>query len=97
MKILTSYLSTLPTSEQAEFAARCGTTVGYLRKASSIGQKLGDVLCLRIAAESRGAIRPEDLRDDVDWDYLRAALFNSSQAPESAAFSATETVAEQGA
>ena len=73
MKILTSYLSTMPTVDQVAFAARCG-------------QKLGYVLCLRIAAESRGAIRPEDLRDDVDWDYLRAALAGPAQA-------ATETVA----
>lgn len=89
MKKLTAYLSSLPAAERDAFVERCGTSVGYLRKAASIGQKLGDGLCLRIAAESKGAIRPEDLRDDVDWGYLRKALAESAQV-------ATETVVGQG-
>nr|WP_254699914.1 YdaS family helix-turn-helix protein [Trinickia violacea] len=53
------------------FAERCGTTIGYLRKALSAGQRLGESLCINIDRESRGAVCCEDLRDDVDWAHLR--------------------------
>lgn len=89
MEKLITYLNGMGQADQAAFASRCGTTVGYLRKAASIGQKLSDGLCLRVAAESSGAVRPEDLRSDVDWHYLRQALANTAQA-------ATENVAGQG-
>ena len=80
MEKLIAYLNALDKAQQEAFAARCETTVGYLRKAVSIKQKLSDGLCLRIAAESHGAVPPEDLRPDVDWVYLRAALANTAQA-----------------
>lgn len=87
MEKLIAYLNSLAKSDQEDFAARCETTVGYLRKAASIGQKLGDGLCLRIAAESAGAVSPEDIRPDVDWAYLRTALANTAK-------QATENVAQ---
>lgn len=90
MDKLIAYLNSLPQVERDPFAARCGTTVGYLRKASSVKQPLGEVLCLRIGMESGGKVAPEDLRPDVDWQYMRAALVNIAQP-------ATETVATQGA
>lgn len=74
MEKLIAYLNSLNKAQQEDFANRCKTTVGYLRKAVSIGQKLGDGICLRISAESGGVVAPEDLRPDVDWDYLRKAL-----------------------
>lgn len=77
MKMLTTYLNTLPTAEQHAFAERCGTTVGYLRKQVSAGQKFSADLCIELERESQGAVRCEDLRDDVDWDYIRS----SSSAP----------------
>ena len=58
------------------FAARCATTVGYLRNACSTKKKMSEGLCLRISTESAGAVRPEDLRPDVDWDYMRTALLS---------------------
>lgn len=69
---LRTYLNTLNPPDQAGFAQRCGTTVGYLRKALSIGQKLGEGLCINIDRESAGVVPCEDLRPDVDWAYLRA-------------------------
>ena len=86
MEKLLAYLNALQPADREGFAARCETTVGYLRKAVSTNQRLGDGLCLRIAAESAGAVRPEDLRPDVDWQYMRVALAGIAQA-------ATETVA----
>lgn len=73
MKNLLSFLNGLPVSEQAAFAARCGTTVGYLRKACSKGQKLGESLVINLERESGGRLRCEDLREDVDWAYIRAS------------------------
>ena len=72
METLRRYLNQIPPTEQVAFAFRCGTSVGYLRKACSIGQKIGADLCIEIERESAGRVRVEDLRPDVDWKYLRA-------------------------
>lgn len=71
MDKLLAYLNSLATDAQRDFAARCGTTVGYLRKAISAGQQLGESLCINIDRESGGNVRCEDLAVDVDWAYLR--------------------------
>lgn len=90
MDKLLAYLNGLLPEEQKAFAARCGTTVGYLRKACSVGQAVGDTLCVRLCRESGGAFQPEDLLPDTDWQYLREALANTAQA-------ATQNIAVQGA
>ena len=74
MDKLLAYLKPMNSVERMEFAKRCGTTEAYLRKAASVKQSLGEGLCLRISAESGGAVLPEDLRMDVDWKQLRTAL-----------------------
>jgi DNA-binding transcriptional regulator YdaS (Cro superfamily) len=74
MDKLLVYINSLPLMEREPFAARCKTTVGYLRKACSIKQKLSESICLRIAAESDGAVTPSDLRSDIDWSRMRVAL-----------------------
>lgn len=71
MNTLRDYLNSLPPPEQVDFAARCNTSVGYLRKAISARQKLGESIVISIERESEGAVRCEDLRGDVDWAYLR--------------------------
>lgn len=55
------------------FCDRCGTSEGYLRKAVSAGQKLGESLCINIERESRRAVTCEELRPDVDWAYIRSS------------------------
>jgi DNA-binding transcriptional regulator YdaS (Cro superfamily) len=87
METLLSYLNALSRDEQAAFSSRCKTTVGYLRKAISIKQRIGSDLCILLERESCGNIRCEDIRPDVDWAYLR-------QTPASRAPAATETVAQ---
>lgn len=72
MESLRAYLNNLSPSEQAAFAFRCGTTLGYLRKALSVRQQLGAALCIEIERESGGSVRVEALRPDVDWAYLRS-------------------------
>jgi len=71
MKKLQAYLNGLPTAEQAVYAQRSGTTIGYLRKCISTGQKIGERVCINLERESDRAVTVEDLRDDVDWAYLR--------------------------
>lgn len=71
MDTLLAYLNSLDASAREAFAARCGTSIGYLRKAISIGQRIGEGLCIEIDRESAGAVTCEVLRPDVDWAYLR--------------------------
>lgn len=71
MNKLRTYLNSLPSDEKVAFATACGTTVGYLRKAISVGQQIGESLCINMERESRGFIRCEEIRPDVDWAYLR--------------------------
>lgn len=90
MDKLLTYLNGLSPQERDAFAKRCHTTVGYLRKACSVGQSLSEGMCLRIAAESANAVTPEHLRPDVNWSYIRTALANT-------AHQATENVAHGAA
>lgn len=78
MEKLRIYINGLPKHEQINFAERCDTSIGYLRKALSTGQKIRERLCINIDRESKGAVRCEDLRPDVDWAYLRKS--NSEEA-----------------
>jgi DNA-binding transcriptional regulator YdaS (Cro superfamily) len=71
MDKLIQFLNGLKPPEQIAFAERCGTTIGYLRKAASKKQKLGDGLCINIERETQRQVRCEDLRADIDWAYLR--------------------------
>lgn len=80
MKTLHAYLNSLPKSVRSDFIRRCGTSEGYLRKAISKGQSLGESLCINLERESSAAVRCEELRPDVDWEYLR----NSSAVAEPA-------------
>lgn len=76
MEKLHEYLKTMLPSEQRKFAYRCGTSLGYLRKAISVGQKIGVELAVAIQRESCGVVRVEDLRPDVDWRGFRRTLTN---------------------
>jgi len=71
MESLRKYLNSLHADEQAGFAVRCGTSIGYLRKALSKNQRFDVALAAALVRESRGAVRIEDLRPDVDWSVLR--------------------------
>ena len=72
MDKLLAYLNSLPKVGRFDFVTRCETSEGYLRKAISKGQRLGESLCINLDRESGGEIRCEDMRPDVDWAYLRA-------------------------
>lgn len=65
METLRSYLATMPPAEQAAYAVRAGTTIGYLRKAMSKRQRFDGALARRLDEESRGEVLRYDLRPDV--------------------------------
>lgn len=65
METLRSYLKTLAPLEQAEFARRAGTTIGYLRKALSTRQRFGGALVRQLHLESAGSVSLTDLRPDI--------------------------------
>lgn len=73
MDQLRAYLNSLSPGDQAAFATRCGTSLGYLRKALSKGQALGEKLCINVERESDRAVLCEQLRGDVDWAYMRGS------------------------
>lgn len=72
MDELIKFLNAMDPDEREAFATRCRTTVGYLRKARSKGQLLGEALCMRIERESGRRLRVEQLRPDVPWEVVRA-------------------------
>ncbi|CAO3300334.1 hypothetical protein [Stenotrophomonas maltophilia] len=65
METLRSYLKTLSPLEQADFARRAGTTIGYLRKALSKGQRFGGALVRQLHVHSGGRVCLTDLRPDI--------------------------------
>lgn len=79
MNKLSVHLAGLAPAEREAFALACGTTLGYLRKALSTNQRLGESLCINIERESRGRVPCEDMRPDVDWAYLRGTASSDVQ------------------
>jgi DNA-binding transcriptional regulator YdaS (Cro superfamily) len=68
---LKTYLETLSVAEREEFAKRCGTTAGHLRNVSYGYRSCAESLAIAIERESGGSVRCENLRPDVDWQFLR--------------------------
>jgi DNA-binding transcriptional regulator YdaS (Cro superfamily) len=85
MKKLRTYLNGLSKEARLAYCNSCRTTEGYLRKAISVGQKLGADLCIALERESGGEVLCESLRPDVDWAYIRAATGESSPIEKAAA------------
>jgi DNA-binding transcriptional regulator YdaS (Cro superfamily) len=81
MHEILEYLRGLALEERTGFAERCGTSVGYLRKAVSAKQQLGIEMCIRLDRESGGALRCERLYPSLDWDYLRAVALRGASGP----------------
>lgn len=65
METLRAYLATLTPDDQSAYALRCGTTIGYLRKALSTKPRLDGALVRRLDEESGGAVSRVSLREDI--------------------------------
>ncbi|MDC6407172.1 helix-turn-helix domain-containing protein [Xylella fastidiosa subsp. multiplex] len=65
METLRTYLTTLSPTEQAHYARKANTTIGYLRKALCKGQRFDGALARRLDEASGGRVSRYDLRPDV--------------------------------
>lgn len=60
-------------ADRKAFAKACGSrSVLYLFHVARGHKRIGESLAINIERESKGAVRCEDLRPDVDWAYLRS-------------------------
>lgn len=80
MEALRNHLNDLTTDQQTALADRCGTSVGYLRKAISVGQTLGAATCVAIEVATRRHVMRWDLRPD-DWHLIWPELVGTKGAP----------------
>lgn len=72
MEKLRDYLKTLSPSEQTEFAVRCGTTIGYIRKVLCIKGRIGETLALSIERESGGLVSIESLLPEFSLELKKS-------------------------
>ncbi|MBA3756503.1 MAG: Cro/Cl family transcriptional regulator [Nitrosomonas sp.] len=56
MECLREYLNKKPKHEQVDFAKKCGTTIGYMRKAINTGQEIGTEISVCIEQFSDGEV-----------------------------------------
>ena len=69
MKLL-DYIKGLDKEGFQSFATSCGTTVGQLRQVA-YGRRASAELVIAIDRASGGEVPCEELRPDIDWQYLR--------------------------
>lgn len=77
MKELIAYINGLSAEERTAFELACRTTIGYIRKAVSVNQKLGAEICVSIEQASNGAVTRKDLRPD-DWAQIWPELIDAA-------------------
>ena len=70
MEKLREYLNTRSTLEQEQFARRCGTSIGYLRKCVSQGE-MGAAVAIAVDRGSDGLVPFESLCPNIDISHLR--------------------------
>ena len=76
MKLI-DYLNSLAPDARDAFASKCGTSVGYIRKACSVGQSLGAELCVSVEQHSDGQVTRQELRPD-DWERIWPELVDAA-------------------
>lgn len=84
MDTLRSYLSTLSPADQADYARLAGTSIGYLRKALSVGQRFDGALVRQLHIQSGGEVSLTELRPDI-WPADEASVANDPQEVDRAA------------
>jgi len=67
---LKTFFMAMTIEERDAFAKRCGTSRQHITNIS-YGRTCGEALAINIERESKGSVRCDDLRPDVDWAYLR--------------------------
>lgn len=80
MEKLRQFLNDRPVQEQSRLANEAGTSLGYLRKAISIGQQVNARLAVRLEKATDSAVMRWDLRPD-DWREIWPELETHPSAP----------------
>jgi len=69
MENLLLYINSLTPEQRDAYADACGTSIGYLRKAISTGQKFDGALARLLDENSNGKVKKYELRPDI-WPEL---------------------------
>lgn len=77
MEQLREFLNGLTPDEQVNFAKSCNTSIGYLRKAISVSQRLNPILCVQIENMTAGKVTRQALREQ-DWQSIWPELIGNS-------------------
>jgi DNA-binding transcriptional regulator YdaS (Cro superfamily) len=75
MNTFHAHFKALSKDERQAFADQVGTSVAYLWQIAYGQRRCNESLAIEIEKASKGAVRLEALRPDVDWAYVR----NSAQ------------------
>jgi DNA-binding transcriptional regulator YdaS (Cro superfamily) len=68
-----TYFKALSKAERDAFAAQVGTSAAYLWQIAYKQRRCAESLAIEIEKASKGAVRVEHLRPDVDWAYIRSS------------------------
>lgn len=68
---LRDFFLSLTKDQREEFAGKCGTTTGQIIQIYSGNRSCNPSLAINFDRESKGEVKCEELRPDVDFDYLR--------------------------
>lgn len=73
MNTFRTYFKALTKDERTAIAEQVGTSVAYLWQIAYKQRRCNESMAIEIEKASKGAIRVEDLRPDVDWAYIRSS------------------------
>jgi DNA-binding transcriptional regulator YdaS (Cro superfamily) len=68
---LKQFLSGMTLKQRSAFAERCGTSGGQLRNIAYGYKRCAESLAINIERESARQVLCEELRPDVDWQFIR--------------------------
>ncbi|MNJ63070.1 hypothetical protein D3C77_589420 [compost metagenome] len=68
---LHTYIKTLDKAALDCLADRCNTTAGQLKQVAYGNRRANAALAISLERETKGVVRCEALRPDIDWAYLR--------------------------
>ncbi len=70
---LKNFISSLGSEkERADFAEKCGSTLGHLRQIYYGNRSCDAGLAIEIEKNANQTVKCEDLRKDIDFSYLRS-------------------------
>lgn len=73
MNTFHAYFKALSKDARQAFAGQVGTSVAYLWQIAYEQRSCRESLAIEIEKASKGAVRVEELRPDVDWAYIRSS------------------------